>query len=70
MKLSIALLLDLAHGYRDIVSAHAQTKTTRYEALEKNAVSEPKTHQITNLQYSLVLEKLAFAGGISAHPAR
>ena len=28
------------------------TETTKYEALEKNAVSEPKTHQVANLQYS------------------
>src|SRR5258708_37931046 len=28
------------------------TKTTRYEALEKNAVSKPKMPQLGNLQYS------------------
>ena len=33
------------------------TKSTKYEALEKNAVSKPQTAQLSTLKYSLVFRK-------------
>jgi hypothetical protein len=35
----------------------------KYEALEKNAFSRPIVPKIGNLQYSMILENLTFAGG-------
>jgi hypothetical protein len=41
------------------------TKTTKYEALEKNAVSGPRMPQIGNLSTAVVLEKPPFVGRFS-----
>jgi hypothetical protein len=43
------LALQVAALVLDVLS---RTKMTKYEALEKNAVSEPKILQLDNLQYS------------------
>ena len=43
------------------------TKMTKYEALQKNAVSEPKMPQPGNLQYSHNSRKAHFDGRFSAY---
>jgi hypothetical protein len=43
------------------------TKKAKYEALEKNAVSEPKMLQLGNLKYSHISRKAPFIGRFSAY---